>query len=105
MTKNKLDLIFKSYDIRGIFGDSIDQDTVYKIGKAFAEFITGDTIIIGHDGRISNIKMLDAFKTNHSSLARCNCLISKKTKNTYVGETTNPFFSDCTSNSLCAIFK
>ena len=68
MTKNKLDLIFKSYDIRGVFGDSIDQDIVYKIGKAFAEFITGDTIIIGHDGRISNIKMLDAFTSGIKSI-------------------------------------
>ena len=68
MTKNKLDLIFKSYDIRGIFGDSIDQDTVYKIGKAFAEFITGDTIIVGHDGRISNIEMLDAFTSGIKSI-------------------------------------
>ena len=68
MTKNKLDLIFKSYDIRGVFGDSIDQDIVYKIGKAFAEFITGDTIIVGHDGRISNIEMLDAFTSGIKSI-------------------------------------
>ena len=45
MTKNKLDLIFKSYDIRGVYGDSIDQDIAYKIGKAFAEFVPDDTII------------------------------------------------------------
>ena len=68
MTKNKLDLIFKSYDIRGVFGDSIDQDIVYKIGKAFAEFITCDTIIVGHDGRISNIEMLDAFTSGIKSI-------------------------------------
>ena len=68
MTKNKLDLIFKSYDIRGVFGDSIDQDIVYKIGKAFAEFITDDTIIVGHDGRISNIEMLDAFTSGIKSI-------------------------------------
>ena len=61
MTKNKLDLIFKSYDIRGIYGDSIDQEIAYKIGKAFAEFVPDDNIIVGLDGRISNIEMLDAF--------------------------------------------
>ena len=52
MTKNNLDLIFKSYDIRGIYGDSIDQEIAYKIGKAFAEFVPDDNIIVGHDGRI-----------------------------------------------------
>ena len=68
MTKNKLDLIFKSYDIRGIYGDSIDPDIAYKIGKAFAEFVTDDTIIVGHDGRVSNIEMLDAFTSGIKSI-------------------------------------
>ena len=68
MTKNKLDLIFKSYDIRGIYGDSIDQHVAYKIGKAFAEFVTDDTIIVGHDGRVSNIEMLDAFTSGIKSI-------------------------------------
>ena len=68
MTKNKLDLIFKSYDIRGIYGDSIDQDVAYKIGKAFAEFVKDDTIIVGHDGRVSNIEMLDAFTSGIKSI-------------------------------------
>ena len=68
MTKNKLDLIFKSYDIRGVYGDSIDQDIAYKIGKAFAEFVTDDAIIVGHDGRVSNIEMLDAFTSGIKSL-------------------------------------
>ena len=68
MTKNKLDLIFKSYDIRGIYGDSIDQHVAYKIGKAFAEFVTDDTIIVGHDGRVSNFEMLDAFTSGIKSI-------------------------------------
>ena len=68
MTKNKLDLIFKSYDIRGVYGDSIDQDIAYKIGKAFAEFVTDDTIVVGHDGRVSNIEMLDAFTSGIKSI-------------------------------------
>ena len=68
MTKNKLDLIFKSYDIRGIYGDSIDQEIAYKIGKAFSEFVPDDNIIVGHDGRISNIEMLDAFTSGIKSI-------------------------------------
>ena len=68
MTKNKLDLIFKSYDIRGVYGESLDQDIAYKIGKAFAEFVTDDTIIVGHDGRVSNIEMLNAFTSGIKSI-------------------------------------
>ena len=68
MTKNKLDLIFKSYDIRGIYGDSINQDITYKIGRAFAEFVKDDSIIVGHDGRVSNIEMLDAFTSGIKSM-------------------------------------
>ena len=68
MTKNKLDLIFKSYDIRGVYGESLDQDIAYKIGKAFAEFVADDTIIVGHDGRVSNIEMLNAFTSGIKSI-------------------------------------
>ena len=68
MTKNKLDLIFKSYDIRGVYGESLDQDIAYKIGKAFAEFVIDDTIIVGHDGRVSNIEMLNAFTSGIKSI-------------------------------------
>ena len=57
---NNLDVIFKSYDIRGVFGDSMTLEAAYKIGYSFSQFVESETILIGHDGRISNMKMLDA---------------------------------------------
>jgi len=57
---NNLDVIFKSYDIRGVFGDSLTLEDAYKIGYSFSQFIESETVLIGHDGRISNMKMLDA---------------------------------------------
>ena len=60
MDKNKLDLIFKSYDIRGVFNEDITQKDAYIIGKAFSQFVEADEIIIGHDGRLSNIEMYSA---------------------------------------------
>jgi len=57
---NNLDLIFKSYDIRGVFGDSLTLEDAYKIGYSFSQFVESDSILIGHDGRISNMEMLDA---------------------------------------------
>ena len=60
MDKNKLDLIFKSYDIRGVFNEEITPTDAYKIGKAFSNFVQSKEIIIGHDGRISNLEMYSA---------------------------------------------
>ncbi len=60
MGENKLDLIFKAYDIRGIFQETITLDTAYKIGYAYADFVESKEIIVGHDGRLSNIEMLNA---------------------------------------------
>ena len=57
---NNLDVIFKSYDIRGIFGDTLSLQDAYKIGYSFAEFVDSETILIGHDGRLSNMEMLNA---------------------------------------------
>ena len=60
MTENKLDLIFKAYDIRGIFGDTLTPEIAYKIGYAFADFVSSNEIIVGHDGRLSNQEMFNA---------------------------------------------
>ena len=54
MVENKLDLIFKAYDVRGIYGETLTNDIAYNIGNAFSQFVESDTIIVGHDGRNSN---------------------------------------------------
>ena len=72
MSENKLDLIFKAYDIRGIFGETLTPEIAYKIGYAYAEFVESEKIIIGHDGRLSNKEMLNAvasgIKRNNKSI-------------------------------------
>ena len=57
---NNLDVIFKSYDIRGVFGDTLTMQDAYKIGYSFAKFVDSESILIGHDGRLSNMEMLNA---------------------------------------------
>ncbi len=64
---NNLDVIFKSYDIRGVFGDTLTLQDAYKIGYSFAEFVDLDSILIGHDGRLSNIEMLNAVASGISN--------------------------------------
>ena len=64
---NNLDVIFKSYDIRGVFGDTLTLKDAYKIGYSFAEFVDSDSILIGHDGRLSNMEMLNAVASGISN--------------------------------------
>jgi len=54
MAENKLDLIFKAYDVRGIYGKTLTNDIAYNIGTAFSQFVESEKIIVGHDGRNSN---------------------------------------------------
>ena len=64
---NNLDVIFKSYDIRGVFGDTLSLQNAYKIGYSFAEFVDSEIILIGHDGRLSNMEMLNAVASGISN--------------------------------------
>ena len=64
---NNLDVIFKSYDIRGVFGETLSLQDAYKIGYSFAEFVDSETILIGHDGRLSNKEMLNAVASGISN--------------------------------------
>ena len=64
---NNLDVIFKSYDIRGVFGDTLTLQDAYKIGNSFASFVDTESILIGHDGRLSNMEMLNAVASGVSN--------------------------------------
>ena len=55
MSQNKLDLIFKAYDVRGVYGETLTLDIAYNIGIAFSKFVEDEKIIVGHDGRTSNL--------------------------------------------------
>jgi phosphomannomutase len=43
--------IFKAYDIRGIYGDTLTDEIAYKIGRAFATFLSSKKVIVGMDMR------------------------------------------------------
>jgi len=43
--------IFKAYDIRGIYGKTINEDIVLKIGRAFATFLKCKKVVVGRDMR------------------------------------------------------
>jgi phosphomannomutase len=43
--------VFKTYDIRGIYGREIDERLVYRIGRALARHLPAGTWLAGHDAR------------------------------------------------------
>lgn len=52
--------IFKAYDVRGIYPENIDEDIVYKIGRAYVIKFQPKKITIGRDMRISSPKLFEA---------------------------------------------
>jgi phosphomannomutase len=55
--------LFREYDIRGIFGQTLFASDAYKIGLAFAELVkesAGDKVVIGFDGRLSSPALVEA---------------------------------------------
>lgn len=56
--------IFRGYDIRGIYGEDLNEDVAYTIGKGFGSYIQtlGKKIaVVGHDNRSSSPVLSNAF--------------------------------------------
>lgn len=45
---------FKAYDIRGKLGDELNEDIVYRIGRAYAQFLKPKTVVVGGDVRLTS---------------------------------------------------
>ncbi|MBK6966879.1 MAG: phosphomannomutase/phosphoglucomutase [Bacteroidales bacterium] len=50
---------FKAYDIRGIYNKDFNGSDVYKIGFFLPQLLGAETILIGHDVRISSPEILE----------------------------------------------
>ena len=50
--------IFRSYDIRGIYPSQLNEETAFKVGKAFVEYTGAKKIAVGYDGRLSGPALL-----------------------------------------------
>ena len=55
--------IFKAYDIRGIYPDTLDEEVARKIGRAYVSFLglSGSRVVVGRDMRLSGEPLEDAF--------------------------------------------
>lgn len=45
---------FKAYDIRGKLGEELNEDIVYRIGRAFAVFLRPKSVVVGGDMRLTS---------------------------------------------------
>lgn len=56
--------IFKAYDIRGVYGENIDKDVAYKLGRSFVLFLNKKhpKIVIGRDNRSSSPELFNFLK-------------------------------------------
>ena len=52
--------IFKAYDIRGIYGDTLKDDTAFQIGRAFATFLQPRKVVVGRDMRPHSAPLFEA---------------------------------------------
>jgi phosphomannomutase len=52
--------IFKAYDIRGIVGDTLDEELAFKIGRAFATLVSCKKVVVGRDMRPHSKPLFEA---------------------------------------------
>lgn len=52
--------VFKAYDVRGIYPSEINEQDVYKIAKAYCEFVKPSEVVIGCDVRLSSPSLKQA---------------------------------------------
>lgn len=52
--------IFKSYDVRGIYPDQLNEDAAYQIGRGFVKYTGAKRIAIGYDARNSSPALFKA---------------------------------------------
>ena len=54
--------IFKSYDIRGIYGTELTEELTYHIGRATVEYLNAKTVAVGRDNRDSSPSLTQALE-------------------------------------------
>ena len=51
---------FKAYDIRGRIPDQLNDDIAYRIGRAYAQFLQPETVVVGQDVRPTSPSLTQA---------------------------------------------
>ena len=51
---------FKAYDVRGRMPDQLNEEVANRIGRAYADVVKPDTVVVGRDIRLSSESLTDA---------------------------------------------
>lgn len=46
--------LFKAYDVRGVYGETFNEETAYRVGRAAAQYLDVPEIAVGRDMRVSS---------------------------------------------------
>jgi len=52
--------IFKAYDIRGVYGEELDEGIAYLVGRAVVTYTGATSILVGNDMRVSSPSLKEA---------------------------------------------
>jgi phosphomannomutase len=53
-------VVFKAYDVRGLYASQLDEEGAYRIGRAYVEHFEPSRIAVGRDMRLSSESMAEA---------------------------------------------
>lgn len=51
---------FKAYDIRGVYPTEVNEELAYRIGRVFSAMLAAETVVVGHDIRLSGPSLVEA---------------------------------------------
>jgi phosphomannomutase len=51
---------FKAYDIRGRVPGELNEEVAYRVGRAFVDFLSAKSVVVGHDIRLTSASLSDA---------------------------------------------
>ncbi len=52
--------VFKAYDIRGVWGEEVDETLAFRVGRALARHVKARTWLVGHDARLHSPELYRA---------------------------------------------
>ncbi|MCE3009385.1 MAG: phosphomannomutase/phosphoglucomutase [Proteobacteria bacterium] len=80
-------VIFREYDIRGVYNGEFDKDFAYLLGKSYCQYlftkkgISNPTVVLGHDARLSSPEIKESLSRG---LTECGARVL------YIGLVTSP---------------
>ena len=51
---------FKAYDIRGRVPEQLNADVAYRVGRAFVDYLSAKSVVVGHDIRLTSESLTQA---------------------------------------------